>query len=110
MKIFFLKAFMLVCLMFICVLTGMQLAGDGMADMRGYDDPDFASAIEVEEGSKGGVETTFLGNRISSHDLEAKKKQLEEMETYNLFSSLGRTLAEAVGSGAGRLLDALGGK
>ncbi len=107
MKIFFLKVFLLVCLMFICVLTGMQLAGNGIAEMRGYEDPGIAPAIEVKEGDGGKVETSFLGNRISSHDLEAKKKQLEEMETYNLFSSLGRTLADSVGAGVGRLLDTL---
>jgi hypothetical protein len=96
MKMFMLKSFMLASLMFISVLFGMQQANEGIHRMKGYDDPEFKSAFSIKEKENGTLETAILGNDVSSHDLEQKRKKLEEMKAFNLFSSLGKNLAEGI--------------
>jgi hypothetical protein len=110
MKLFFLKAFVLTCLMFLCVLTGMQLANGGMNKMRGYDDPSLKSAFTVKETGEGQMETAILGKQVSSHDLEQKREQLEKMKVYNLFSATGKKLANGLGSAVEKSLDLISGK
>jgi hypothetical protein len=110
MKLFLLKAFVLACLMFLCVLTGMQLANDGMNRMRGYEDPSLKSAFTVKETGNGQIETAILGKQVSSHDLEQKKQQLEKMKAYNLFSSAGKKLADGLGNAVEKSLDMISGK
>lgn len=96
MKMFILK-FILVCsLMFLSVLFGMQQAQEGIHRMKGVDDSNFKDALNVTENRNGEFEVSLLGNQISSHDLRKKKEQLEEMKAYNLFSSIGKKLAEGV--------------
>ncbi|MBT2677432.1 YqxA family protein [Bacillus sp. ISL-35] len=96
MKMFMLKSLMLASLMFISVLFGMQQANEGIHKMKGYEDPEFKSAFSVKENESGSFETAILGNDISSHDLEQKRKKLEEMKAFNLFSSIGKKLADGV--------------
>ncbi|RSD24149.1 YqxA family protein [Mesobacillus subterraneus] len=96
MKMFMLKSFMLASLMFISVLFGMQQANEGIHKMKGYDDPEFKSAFSIKEEEDGTYKSAILGNDVSSHDLEQKRKKLEEMKAFNLFSSLGKTLADGV--------------
>lgn len=96
MKMFMLKSFMLASLMFISVLFGMQQANDGIHKMKGYEDPELKSAFIIKEKDDGTFETAILGNDVSSHDLEQKRKKLEEMKAFNLFSSLGKSLADGV--------------
>lgn len=110
MKLFLLKAFVLACLMFFCVLTGMQLANNGMKKMRGYDDPNLKLAFTVREIGDGQIETAILGKQVSSHDLEQKKQQLEKMNAYNLFSSAGKKLADGLGNAVEKSLDLISGK
>ncbi|MBS8264970.1 DUF3679 domain-containing protein [Mesobacillus boroniphilus] len=98
MKMFMLKSFMLASLMFISVLFGMQQANEGIHKMKGYEDPEFKSAFSIEEKENGTFETAILGNDVSSHDLEQKRKKLEEMKAFNLFSSIGKQLAGGVSS------------
>jgi hypothetical protein len=94
MKLFMLKTFLIVSIMFLCVLFGMQQAYEGIHKMKGYDDPGFNSAFTVKAEENGEIEASFLGNHITSHDLEKKKEQLEEMKAFNFFSSLGKQIAE----------------
>src|SRR3954449_11310852 len=89
MKMFMLKFFCMVALMFISVLAGMQLANNGIHKMKGYDDPNFQTAVSFQE-TDNDVRASFLGNDISSHDIEAKKRKLEEISSYNFFSSMGK--------------------
>ncbi|MBM4762352.1 YqxA family protein [Bacillus sp. B15-48] len=105
MKLFMLKTFLLACIMFVCVLTGMQLANNGIHDMKGYEDPSFQSAFIVKENEKGKNETTIFGNNVSSHDLQKKREQLEKMETFNFFSSIGKKIAEGIESTVTKSLD-----
>ncbi|MBA4535890.1 YqxA family protein [Bacillus aquiflavi] len=96
MKGFFIKLMLLVALMFFCILLGMQKASEGIQSMRGYDDPDFKSAFSVEELNDGELQASVLGTDITSHDLAAKKKKLEEFKTFNFFSSAGKKISEGV--------------
>lgn len=91
-----LKSFLLASIMFICVLFGMQQANDGIHRMKGYDDADFGNAFTLNEADNGKIEGTFLGNDVSSHDLEKKKEEIEEMNSFNFFSSLGKNMTKGI--------------
>ncbi len=82
--------------MFIAVLFGMQLANEGIHNMKGYDDANFKAAFTVNENEGGELQASILGNDISSHDLQRKKEKLEEMKAYNFFSSLGKSLSDGI--------------
>ncbi len=92
---FFAKSLVIIALMFISVLTGMELANNGIHKMKGYDDPNFENAVAIKETDQD-LNATFLGNDISSHDIAAKKKKLEEMSAYNFFSSMGKKLSDGL--------------
>ncbi|EIJ78937.1 hypothetical protein PB1_15304 [Bacillus methanolicus PB1] len=94
MKLFMLKSFLIASAMFLCVLFGMQQANEGIHKMKGYDDRGFNNAFTVKPRENGELEASILGNDITSHDLEKKKEQLEEMKAYNFFSSIGKQIAE----------------
>jgi hypothetical protein len=110
MKMFMLKSFMLASIMFLSVLFGMQQANEGIHKMKGYEDPEFKSAFSVSEKENGSYETAILGNDISSHDLEQKRKKLEEMKAFNLFSSLGKKLADGISTVVEKTVDLITGK
>lgn len=105
-----LKSFMLASLMFISVLFGMQQANEGIHKMKGYEDPEFKSAFSIEEKENGTFETAILGNDISSHDLKQKREKLEEMKAYNLFSSIGKNLADGVSNVVEKTVELITGK
>jgi hypothetical protein len=99
MKIFFLKSIFLVALMFFSVLFGMQQANIGIQKMKGYEDPEFKSALSIQSSDEGKLEASVLGVDVSSHDLATKKRKLEELKAYNLFSDLGKKLTYVISSG-----------
>lgn len=107
---FMLKSFMLASLMFLSVLFGMQQANEGIHKMKGYDDPQFKSAFQIKEEKDGTYQSAILGNDVSSHDLEQKRKKLEEMKAYNFFSSLGKNLADGISLVIEKTVDLLTGK
>ena len=107
---FMLKSLMLASLMFLSVLFGMQQANEGIHKMKGYEDPEFKSAFSIKEKENGTFETAILGNDVSSHDLEQKRKKLEEMKAFNLFSSLGKNLADGVSSVMEKTVELITGK
>lgn len=96
MKLFMLKSIFLAFLLFISVLFGMQQANNGIHNMKGFNDANFGGAFTVMESENGQLEAAVLGNNVSSHDLQKKKEQLEEMQAYNFFSSLGKSLANVM--------------
>jgi hypothetical protein len=110
MKMFMLKSFVLAALMFVSVLFGMQQANEGIHKMKGYDDPEFKSAFMIKEDEDGSYKSAILGNDVSSHDLEQKRKKLEEMKAFNLFSSLGKQLADGVSLVVEKTVDLITGK
>ncbi|MGG7619820.1 YqxA family protein [Robertmurraya sp. GLU-23] len=95
MKMFMFKSILLMSLMFVSVLFGMQIANNGIVSMRGFEDPDFKGAFTISEQEEN-VQVSVLGNNVDSHDINKKREQLEEMEAYNFFSDLGKTLADIV--------------
>ncbi|MED4204473.1 DUF3679 domain-containing protein [Neobacillus mesonae] len=103
MEKFMLKSFVAAALMFISVLTGMELANNGIHKMKGYNDPNFQNAVSINENDKD-FQATFLGKNISSHDLEAKKKKLEEMNAFNFFSSMGKKMSEGMTNASEKLI------
>lgn len=109
MKMFMLKSFCIASLMFISVIAGMQMANDGIHKMKGYDDPNFQNAIALNEKGEQ-VKATFLGNDISSHDLEEKKKKLEEISAFNFFSSIGKKISNGVSTASEQIIELITGK
>lgn len=93
---FSLKCLGIMLVLFFGILLGMQYANQGMKKMKGYDDPALNSAFTVKESNQGEMEAAFLGQRVTSHDLEKKKQKLEEMKAFNFFSSIGKKLSETV--------------
>lgn len=106
MKIFMLKSLCLAALLLITALAGMQLANNGIHKMKGYDDPNFQTAVSLD-GTDKEVRASFLGNEISSHDIEAKRKRLEEINAYNFFSSMGKKLSEGITGVSERIIHLL---
>lgn len=106
MKMFMLKFFCILAIMFISVLAGMQLANDGIHKMKGYDDPNFQNAVAINDNGER-VKATFLGNEISSHDIDEKKKKLEEISAFNIFSSMGKKVSEGVSNASEQLINLL---
>lgn len=105
MKMFMLKSLILASLMFISVLFGMQQANEGIHKMKGYEDPEFKSAFKIKEDEDGNFKSAILGNDVTSHDLAQKRKQLEEMKAYNLFSTIGKKLAGGVSQAMEKTID-----
>jgi hypothetical protein len=102
MKMFMLKSFCIAALMFISVLAGMQMANDGIHKMKGYSDPNFQNAVSINQ-----KDASFLGQNISSHDLEAKKKKLEDISSFNLFSSIGKNVSDGISNATEKIIQSI---
>jgi hypothetical protein len=94
MKMFMFKSVCIAALMFISVLAGMQMANQGIHKMKGYSDPNFQGAVSINKDDR--INASVLGQDLTSHDIESKKKQLEEMTTYNFFSSMGKKMSDGI--------------
>ncbi|MEC2149849.1 YqxA family protein [Bacillus velezensis] len=91
------KCLLIAIVMFFGVLFGMQQANSGMLDMKGYKDPSLKGAFTLGGGGEGQEkEASILGQTVTAKDLEEKQKQLEQAETFNLFSKAGETLSNTV--------------
>lgn len=97
MKIFMLKSIGIVALMFISVLAGMQMANNGIHKMKSYNDPNFQDAISIKEKDING-RASSLREVLTSHDFEAKQKKLEELSSFNIFSSMGKKMSDGISS------------
>jgi len=106
MKMFMLKSLCLAALMLISVLTGMQLANDGIHKMKGYEDANFETAVGFQDKGSN-ISASFLGNKISSHDIEAKRKKLEEISSFNFFSSMGKKMSEGISGASEKIIHSI---
>lgn len=97
-KRFMLKCVLICVALFIGVLMGMQKANVGMVEMKGYHDDSFKSPLTIEEKGDGEVEASVLGKNISSHDLDKKNEKIKEIQAFNFFSSLGKSMANIISS------------
>lgn len=102
MKMFMLKSFCISALMFISVLAGMQMANHGIHKMKGYDDQNFQNAVSINE-----KDASFLGQDISSHDLAGKKKKLEEISSFNFFSSMGKKMSDGITNTSEKIIQSI---
>ncbi|MCL6588062.1 MAG: YqxA family protein [Anoxybacillus sp.] len=104
---FTMQFFAAVVILFFGVLLGMQQANEGLLKMKGYHDPAFPSVVDVQKKENGAVEATVLGNKVTSETVDEKAKKLEQWKMFNMFSELGKRLAEAVHLAAAKLLSLL---
>lgn len=103
---FFLKCVVSVLLLFVGVMVGMEKANEGMRSMKGYEDTALPPPVHWERGDDGNIEAALLGNEVKSMEtLEEKKQKLEEMESFNFFSSLGKALGNTVTNVAKKVVD-----
>lgn len=103
---FFLKCVLLVLVLFIGVFIGMEKAHQGMQDMKGYEDTALPPPVHISESEDGKIEAALLGNEINhAEELAKKKKDLENLETFNVFSSMGKALASFVTEATKNLID-----
>ncbi len=93
MKQFMMKCLLLLAILFVGVLSGMQLANNGLKKMKGYDDPTFEQVAKISGTKSGDMEASFLGQTVT---IEEKQKKLEELKSFNLFSKMGDALANGV--------------
>lgn len=93
---FFMKCFLLTTVLLFGILLGMQQANKGMKEMQGYNDPSIEAVIQVKEKENGENETAVLGETVMNQSLEEKMKDLEKIESFNLFSTAGKKLSEGV--------------
>ncbi|KZZ85992.1 DUF3679 domain-containing protein [Bacillus sp. SJS] len=108
---FMVKSILTAALLFIGVLMGMQLAGNGMKNLQGYDNPDMKSAFTVKNGGQNqDIEASVLGQSITSHDLETKRKQLESMEAFNPLSEAAKGISSGIENLFGKLISAVKGE
>jgi hypothetical protein len=105
---FSLKCLSIMLILFFGILLGMQHANQGIKNMKGYDDPSFNSAFSVKESNQGEMEAAFLGQKVTSHDLEKKKQKLEDMKAYNFFSSIGKKLSDGISAAFEKLAQLIG--
>mgnify|MGYP003480061025 CR=1 FL=1 len=101
---FWLKCFVIILIFFVGVMFGLQKASSGLVNMRGYQDPDLNTAVSVEH-EEGVVTANVLGEDLGSHDLEEKKKKLEELKAFNAFSSIGKKITAGIQRGVEKLIE-----
>ena len=101
-KRFMLKSFCIAALMFISVLAGMQMANNGIHKMKGYEDQNLQNPVSLNEKN-----ASLLGQDISSHDLEGKKKKLEEMSSFNFLSSMGKKMSDGISYASAKIIQSI---
>ena len=89
------KCLLIAIVMFFGVLFGMQQANSGMLDMKGYKDPSLKGAFTLG-GGEGQEKSFHFGTNRYGERSGRKTKQLEQAETFNLFSKAGETLSNTV--------------
>lgn len=103
---FFLKSLLLLMALFVGVFIGMEKAHMGMQGMKGYEDASLPPPVHLSEGEDGKMEAAVLGKEMDQAELlSRKKKDLEDIGSYNVFSSIGKALASVVKEATKNLLD-----
>lgn len=93
---FMMKCFLLTSVLLFGILFGMQQANNGMKQMKGYDDPSLDYVVQIKEQDNGNIEASVLGEKVSSKTIEEKKQKLEEIESFNFFSSVGEKISHGI--------------
>ncbi|MGG5254992.1 DUF3679 domain-containing protein [Neobacillus sp. SM06] len=101
MKMFMLKSFAIASIMFISVLAGIQIANNGLNKLKGQ--PVQTTMTNPPIKSNNANRSTDL----TSHNLEAKKQKLEEINGQNLFSEMGKKVADGVANTSKSLINSI---
>ncbi len=102
MKMFMLRSFAIVSIMFVSVLAGIQIANNGLNQLKGQ--PGQNTMTNTPLRSDAANKATDL----TSHNLlEAKKQKLEEINGQNLFSEMGKKVAGGVASASKSLINSI---
>ncbi|TYR82353.1 DUF3679 domain-containing protein [Priestia megaterium] len=92
---FTMKTLLLTVILLFGVLLGMQMAQQGLVKMKGYNDPAIEHVFTVSKTDEGQVEAAILGSK-QVVNIEEKQKILEERKAFNVFSSIGKSLANTI--------------
>jgi hypothetical protein len=92
MKMFIFKSFCLLTVMFLFTLAGMQLANNGMNDLKGISHSKLQSNISLKMQDLN----TSIENNHFSHNIAAKQQKLEKMNSFNFFSYMGKELSDGI--------------
>jgi len=96
---FLIKVLVLIGVLFIGILIGFQEANSGLNRLKGSTNySSFQKVVSIGENDNGDYETVVIGNRVSSHNLDEKKKVLEKMNTYNFFTDVAKKLSTLISS------------
>ncbi len=91
---FFLKCFFITTVLFLGILVGIQMASNNIVKMTG--DESYSTATIIKNNDVETSEVINEDDKITSHDLQEKQQQLEQIETFNLFSQMGVKLSDAL--------------
>ncbi|OIJ16315.1 hypothetical protein BKP35_04085 [Anaerobacillus arseniciselenatis] len=91
---FFLKCFFITTILFLGILVGIQMASNNIVKMTG--DESYSTATIIKNNDVTTSEVINEDDKITSHDLQEKQQQLEQIETFNLFSQMGVKLSDAL--------------
>lgn len=106
MKIFMIKSLCIAALMFISVLAGMQIANDGIHKIMGKNDSNSEHQRSIQNGNNH-MQESVSDQESSSHDLLSKQQKLEKMNSFNLFSSMGKKLSEGISNTSEKIIESL---
>jgi hypothetical protein len=98
-----LKCFGLVALLLFGVLLGMQKAHFEMSELKGTADKGI-----VESLTQNVTDAKIEKSHSSSHDLKTKQETLAKVDSFNVFSALGKKLTSFISSAFGVMISVLG--
>jgi hypothetical protein len=100
MKLFILKSVCLLLFALLTVYAGLQMADDGIKQIKRYDD----SSLHNRSLQQDGDNHSFIEGSRFSHDLSAKQRILEEMNNFNIFTFMGGKLTLCISKTAEKLI------
>ncbi|MGO4887246.1 DUF3679 domain-containing protein [Anaerobacillus sp. MEB173] len=115
---FLMKCFMLTTILLFGVLLGIYQANNGFMQMQGHiaetvvaKESRSSQSMNVQEKNQNEKKANEIKpkakkevEKVTSHDLQAKQKQLEEIQAFNFFSQLGFQISELFSKGFSTLL------
>jgi hypothetical protein len=101
---FMLKCFALVALLLFGVLLGIQKAHLEMIDLKGLSNKENTGSIIQTSGDQKREKDAHS----SSHDLKTKQETLAKVDSFNIFSALGKKLTSCISSAFSAMVSVLG--
>jgi regulatory protein YycI of two-component signal transduction system YycFG len=89
---FFLKCFILICVLLVGILFGMQKASNEMEQMSASEE---LGAFNIQK-ENGVIAAEILGESVDSHDLKEKQEELQEVKAFNFFSEIGEQISSLI--------------